>query len=302
MGRQRKNRGFPVNGILLLDKPQGISSNTALQTAKRLFCAQKAGHTGSLDPIATGLLPLCFGNATKLSGLFLESDKRYLVKIQLGESTDTGDREGVVIARNDCTVLLNDLLTTLELFRGTIQQIPPMYSALKRNGQPLYKLARKGMEVEREPRSVTVHDIRLLDFSENIVELDVTCSKGFYIRSLAVDIGEKLGCGAHVTELRRTQVADFDIERSITLDQLSFIATAKEREPLLLAVDEALTRYPAIKIPASLTQLFKNGRSVSWPLNEQSDLVRVYSDDGSFVGVGECLEHNTVNPKKLFCH
>ena len=195
MGSRRIRRGVPVDGMLMLDKPAGISSNGALQAAKRLLNAQKAGHTGSLDPIATGLLPLCFGKATKVSEMFLNFDKSYTATLQLGTSTDSGDRAGNVINSLPVNVSLEEIESALSSFRGEIMQVPPMYSALKRNGQPLYKLARQGIEVERAPRKVTVYDIELCSFNETKLVLHVSCSKGFYVRSLAMDLGVELGCG-----------------------------------------------------------------------------------------------------------
>ena len=219
-----------MDGMLLLDKPCGVSSNHALQSAKRLLNAQKAGHTGSLDPIATGLLPLCFGRATKVSGMFLESNKTYVVDIQLGVSTNTGDREGSIIAEANEIPLFEKIEKSLEPFIGEISQIPPMYSALKRNGQPLYKLARQGIEVERTPRQVTIFKLTVLSFSDDILRLEVVCSKGFYIRSLAMDIGESLGVGAHVKELRRTAVAGFTVAESVTLEQLESLESPETRQ------------------------------------------------------------------------
>ena len=210
-----------VNGILLLDKPIGITSNAALQTVKRLYAAKKAGHTGSLDPLATGMLPICFGKATKISAQLLDADKTYQVTAQLGIKTATGDKEGEIIAEKPvATFTLSQMEKTLENFRGPIQQIPPMYSALKHQGQPLYKLARRGITIERLPRSVTIHQLDLINFADDVIELYVRCSKGTYIRTLIEDIGEALGCGAHVISLRRLTVAKFLEKNMITLDQV----------------------------------------------------------------------------------
>ncbi|MCG8011081.1 MAG: tRNA pseudouridine(55) synthase TruB, partial [Candidatus Thiodiazotropha weberae] len=204
MGR-RRNRGRNINGVLLLDKPQGMTSNKALQEVKFLYKAAKAGHTGSLDPLATGLLPICFGEATKLSAFLLDADKRYLVKVKLGETTTTADAEGDVVETSDPSGVTEDALReTMAEFLGEQQQLPPMYSAIKHNGERLYKLARQGIEVEREPRTIHIHGIDLLSFDLPEFEMDVRCSKGTYVRTLAEDIGKRLGCGAYVSGLRRT--------------------------------------------------------------------------------------------------
>ncbi|HBX37482.1 MAG TPA: tRNA pseudouridine(55) synthase TruB, partial [Pseudohongiella sp.] len=195
MAAGRKHKGRPISGILLVDKPQGISSNACLQQAKRLLQAAKAGHTGALDPLATGVLPLCFGEATKVSQFLLEADKRYLTRVKFGERTDTADAEGEVISRRPVSVSESDVVTALTQFVGQIEQLPPMYSALKHKGQPLYKLARAGQQVERTPRLVTVHELRLVSFDGDSAELEIRCSKGTYVRTIADDLGESLGCG-----------------------------------------------------------------------------------------------------------
>ena len=209
-----RGKGRNVNGIILLDKAKGESSNYALQRIKRVFHAKKAGHTGSLDPLATGVLPLCLGEATKISQFLLDSDKRYMAKVKLGERTDSGDSEGVVIdVQRRIDVDYDALVQTLTKFEGEIKQLPPMYSALKHHGVPLYKLARKGISIKRKVRAVTIHKIGLMNFDNNIAEIDVTCSKGTYIRTLADDLGQELGCGAHVIELRRLQAGVFSIDQ-----------------------------------------------------------------------------------------
>ena len=232
MSNKRKNRGTPIDGMLLLDKPAGVSSNHALQQAKRLLDARKAGHTGSLDPIATGLLPLTFGVTTRIAELFLDADKSYAVEIKLGIATETGDREGKVLSERKVDFTEAELHAALNKFRGKHQQIPPMFSALKKDGQPLYKLARQGITVKREPREVTVYEMQIADWQGDKLELTLTCSRGFYVRTLAADLGEALGCGGHVTELRRTAVGHLVIANATTIPQLQ-AATPTARQNFL---------------------------------------------------------------------
>ncbi len=218
----RRRQGLPVNGVLLLDKPAGMSSNHALQRVRRLFQAQKAGHTGTLDPMATGLLPVCFGEATKFSSYLLDADKCYRTYVRLGEITDTGDAEGAVVERRSVAGFTDtDIERALASFRGEIKQVPPMYSALKHQGRPLYELARQGKTIERAPRPVTVYDMRLLGRDASGFELEVACSKGTYIRTLAEDIGHALGCGAHITALRRLRTGTFDDSGMVSLETLA---------------------------------------------------------------------------------
>ena len=284
MAGNRRRKGVPLDGMLLLDKPTNISSNHALQATKRLLNAQKAGHTGSLDPIATGLLPLCFGKATKVSGMFLESNKAYEVEIKLGITTDSGDREGQIINESASTTSLSQIEEALSPFMGEISQIPPMYSALKRNGQPLYKLAREGIEVERSPRKVTVYELSIIDFDKDILKLNVVCSKGFYIRSLAMDIGESLGIGAHVSELRRTAVGSFTIDQSVTLDQLEFLEGPDARQKLLIPIDQALTHLPQLNLPETSASFLVHGRTVRAIQPFKTGLTRLYEDGQRFLG------------------
>lgn len=241
-------RGQLLDGVLLLDKPEGLSSNHALQRAKRAVDARKAGHTGTLDPFATGLLVCCFGRATKICGTMLDADKCYEATLRFGEETDSGDLTGNVVARapDDFQGVEREaLLQILPEFRGEIEQVPPMYSALKRDGRPLYEYARKGVEVEREPRRVRIHRLELLDFDGRNARLLVDCSKGTYVRTLAQDIGRRLGCGAHLVALRRTRVGPFDIADAVTLDSLQ----AMERPQQTLIPLNAL---PAGLLPAAL--------------------------------------------------
>ena len=300
MSRGRRRKGDPVDGILLLDKPTDISSNFALQKAKRLLNAQKAGHTGSLDPIATGLLPLCFGKATKVSELLLGSDKTYEVDIILGVETDSGDREGEVINRSPVLVELAAIREVLERFQGTIQQIPPMHSALKRDGQPLYKLARKGITVERAPRTVTVYELSILSFDSPRLKLSVTCSKGFYIRSLAQDIGQQLETGAHVDELRRTAVGSFSIADAVTLHQLENMTDILECRNSLTPTDQALLHLPRINLTSDLITGICQGRMVQIPEQADPGLSRVYSPEEKFIGLADITAMGTAIPKRIF--
>ncbi len=301
MGRRRQ-RGRSVQGILLFDKPLGESSNKALQKVKNLYYASKAGHTGSLDPLATGLLPICFGGATKVSGFLLDADKRYRVRIRLGETTATGDSEGDLLEQRPAgAVTAAQVAAVLERFLGEIEQVPPMYSALKHQGERLYKLARQGVEVEREPRRVTIHGIRLLSCDLPEVELEVHCSKGTYIRTLAEDIGEALGCGAHVVGLRRTQVGPFSGEKMVDLATLQ--ATAEQgREALdglLLPVDSAIMDWPEVRLNSDSTFYIRQGQPVIVPRAPTQGRVRIYDDKDNFIGVGEILDDGRVAPKRM---
>jgi tRNA pseudouridine55 synthase len=250
-----------VDGVLLLDKPGGMTSNAALQTARRLFRAAKAGHTGTLDPLATGLLPLCFGEATKFSSDLLAADKTYEAEIGFGVRTATGDAEGEVLERRAPEFERPDLEAALTKFRGRILQVPPMYSALKRDGQPLYKLARQGVTVEREAREVDIAELSLLDFSPERCRVRVACSKGTYIRTLAEDIGNALGCGAHLTALRRTAVGGVSIAQAVTLDVLDALPE-EERNRRLLPLDALLQDLPALRLDEAMGRRFMHGNPV----------------------------------------
>lgn len=295
--QRAKRRAVSVNGMLLLNKPAGLSSNQALQRAKRLLNADKAGHTGSLDPIATGLLPLCFGETTKISSMFLHADKSYWTQLQLGVATATGDREGAIEQRAEVQVSRAQLEDALAQFRGAFAQTPPMYSALKRDGKPLYKLAREGLVVDREPRMVQVSELTLLAFADDCVELRLACSRGFYVRALAHDLGVALGCGAHVRELARLGVGGFVIEDAISLTQLEAIGEPAERRKFLLPTDRALAHLPEVHLPENAAFYLRRGQSVRAP-QDIAGLVRVYSRDG-FVGLGECAD-GKLAPKRLF--
>ena len=287
-----------VDGVLLLDKPSGLSSNTALQKARRLFSAAKAGHTGTLDPLATGLLPLCFGEATKFSADLLEADKTYDADILFGVTTDTGDAEGEVLERREVRFGADDLDAVLARFRGAITQVPPMYSALKRDGRPLYELARQGVEVERQPRAVTIHALQLLDRSGERCRLRVTCSKGTYIRTLAEDIGAALGCGAHLEALRRIGVGALRIADAVSLEELELLDETA-RQARLSPVDTLLQSLPAVVLGEDLAQRFAHGN----PVNVATDACSpgkcsVYAGE-RLLGVGEFATGGTVSPRRL---
>jgi tRNA pseudouridine55 synthase len=288
-----------IHGILLLDKHLGVSSNKALQEVKRLFNAQKAGHTGSLDPLATGLLPICFGEATKVSGMMLEDNKRYHVLIQLGIKTDTGDMEGEIIdTRTIPAFTLNEIEAILEKFKGSIDQVPPMFSALKLKGKKLYELARNGITVERSARRITIFELKLLNAQIDTLELEVYCSKGTYIRSLAEDIGETLGCGATVKALRRTQSGLFAIEQAITFEQLQKLGDEQFLETLI-DVDIPLKTLPCVQLNNQQATSIKFGQALSGVEEHAPGSVRMYYE-GGFLGLGEMRLDGKLVPKKLF--
>ncbi|HHZ72205.1 MAG TPA: tRNA pseudouridine(55) synthase TruB, partial [Gammaproteobacteria bacterium] len=260
--RNSASRGDNLSGLLLLDKPQGVTSNEALQEAKRLLNARKAGHTGSLDPIATGLLPLCFGSATKLSGFFLGADKTYWTRIRLGERTATGDSEGDVVEKKPVTVSQDDIEKALLNFQGEFLQTPPMYSAVKMNGTPLYKLARQGIEVERSPRTVVVYTMELKSFDGLDLELELKCSRGFYVRGLAHDLGNLLKCGGHVVALRRLVVADLKIEDAVKLAELTAVPDLAVRQKILTPIDGGLSHLPEVRLSADAAFYLCRGQAV----------------------------------------
>jgi tRNA pseudouridine55 synthase len=294
----RRRNGDNIHGILLLDKRSGISSNKALQEVKRLYNANKAGHTGSLDPLATGLLPVCFGEGTKISGMLLDDNKRYRVKILLGIKTDTGDLEGMVLEENPVAEFsLETLNTVLVRFMGEIEQIPPMYSALKHNGKKLYELARAGQFIERKPRRIRIFELHLLAYGDKNLALDVFCSKGTYIRSLAEDIGQVLGCGATVQELRRVQSGQLHIDQAMTLDQLQQM-DENQRMQQLIAVDEPLTALPAVYLDAEQAERIRHGQILKLD-NKLSGNMRMYHAT-EFLGLGEMHLDGKLAPKKLF--
>ena len=297
-----RGKGRNVNGIILLDKAKGESSNYALQRIKRLFHAKKAGHTGSLDPLATGVLPLCLGEATKISQFLLDSDKRYMAKVKLGERTDSGDSEGVVIdVQRRIDVDYDAVVQTLTKFEGEIKQLPPMYSALKHHGVPLYKLARKGISIKRKVRPVTIHKIGLMNFDNNIAEIDVTCSKGTYIRTLADDLGQELGCGAHVIELRRLQAGVFSIDQCRGSNELEKIKESfglSGLDKVIVPMERAVEKLPEVVLASETARDIRNGQAVSFHELPKSGLVRLYEKE-NFIGIGIVNADGEVAPKRL---
>lgn len=292
-----RRMGAAVDGVLLLDKPAGLTSNAALQAVRRLFGAPKAGHTGTLDPMATGLLPIAFGEATKFSQLLLDADKRYLAEMQLGIETDTGDREGVVIASADPESAEPRIREAVARFAGGILQVPPMYSALKRDGRPLYELARQGITVDREPRRVTVHAIEILAIRGARVTLDIHCSKGTYVRVLATDIGRALGCGAHLVSLRRTQIGGLPVAQAVTVDSLQAREPA-DRLRLLRPIDALAGALDLRRLDVESTTLFLQGQQVGNAEVVDGRLYRVYGGD-RFLGVGLGMPDGRLAPRRL---
>ncbi|KTT49971.1 MULTISPECIES: tRNA pseudouridine(55) synthase TruB [Pseudomonadaceae] len=291
-----------VHGVLVLDKPRGFSSNAALQKVRWLLNAEKAGHTGSLDPLATGVLPLCFGEATKFSQYLLDADKGYSTVAQLGVTTTTGDAEGEVLERRAVAVDEAAIQAALPAFRGQIEQIPPMYSALKRDGQPLYKLARAGEVVEREARSVTIARLELLALQEDRATLEVACSKGTYVRTLVEDLGARLGCGAHVAELRRTQAGPFGLAQAISLEELEAAHAEGGSEALdrfLLPVDSGLEHWPLVQLTQHSAYYWLHGQPVRAANAPKFGLMRVQDDQGRFIGIGEIDDEGQVAPRRL---
>ena len=291
-----------VDGIILLDKPLGFSSNAALQKVRWLLNAKKAGHTGSLDPLATGVLPLCFGEATKFSQFLLDADKGYETVMQLGVRTNTADAEGEVIERRPVNVTREQLELALEAFRGEIQQVPPMYSALKRDGQPLYKLARAGEVVEREARTVTISHLELLEFSGDTARLAVRCTKGTYIRSLVEDLGEALGCGAHVAQLRRTLAGPFDLSKTVTVEHLEALYNEHGSEGLdqyLLPIDSGVEDWPVVQLTEHSAYYWLHGQPVRAPHALRDGCIRVRDANGQFIGIGEMDDEGRLAPRRL---
>ncbi|OQX05611.1 MAG: tRNA pseudouridine(55) synthase TruB [Thiothrix lacustris] len=298
-----RRRFRPLDGILLLDKGLGASSNKVLQDARFLFLAEKAGHTGSLDPLASGMLPVCFGEATKVSAFLLDSDKRYITTATLGYVSTTGDAEGEKINPRPIPAFSDaDVEAVLAQFRGKISQIPPMYSALKKDGQPLYKLARQGIEVERAARDLTIHSLTVLARTENTLTLDVVCSKGTYIRTLVEDIGEQLGCGAYVSMLRRESVEPFGAFRMYTLDELRALAEQglEALDAVLLPLDTALPHLPSITVEEAVIIRLRQGQKVRTD-HDDAELIRIYSEFGEFIGLCESLR-GVLIPRRLLAY
>lgn len=287
-----------VDGVLLLDKPAGMTSNAALQRARRLFQAAKAGHTGTLDPFATGLLPLCFGEATKFSQHLLDADKTYRAELRLGVRTSTGDPEGAVLMTRPVRVTAADVQALLPRFTGEYLQTPPMHSALKRDGRPLYDYARRGLEVPREPRRVVVHRLELLDFAGERLTLLVRCGKGFYVRTLADDLGEALGCGAHLQALKRLAVGELRLEAAIDLATLEAL-TVEAREARLLPVDALMAALPRLDLDAEAAWQLCHGQAIWRAGLKVGENYRAYGPQGRFLGLVAVNDEGKVAPKRL---
>ena len=291
-----------IDGVLIFDKPLGMTSNAALQKVRWLFNASKGGHTGSLDPLASGVLPLCLGEATKFSQYLLDADKTYVTEARLGMTTTTGDAEGDVLEMKQVSVTLEDVQAVLPQFTGDILQIPPMYSALKHDGQPLYKLARAGETVERKARSVTIQRLVVIGLEGDRLRLEVSCTKGTYIRTLVEDIGAALGCGAHVSELRRTEAGPFDLSKAVTLDTLEALHAEGGHlalDHLLLPGDSGLEDWPIVHLTEQTAYYLNHGQAVRVPGSPPFGRVRLYDHQGQFIGIGEMTDDARVAPKRL---
>jgi len=302
MGRRNK-KGRNITGIVIIDKPTGRSSNHVLQQVKRLFDAKKAGHTGALDPLATGVLPICLGEATKVSSYLLDADKAYHVTCKLGEVTDSGDSDGEVLSTSTIPEFdEQSILSLLPKFMGEQDQVPPMFSALKYNGQPLYKLARQGIEVERKSRRITIYDIELLSITEESFTLAVRCSKGTYIRTLVEDISHALGSGGHVVMLRRVDAAGYTLEQAITIEQLEAIAEQGllALDGKLLATEDALPDWPAIVASDEMVVALRHGQTINVEQEFSAANVRLFDTKQAFLGLGEMSEQGVVAPKRVF--
>ncbi len=308
MGRPRR-RGRDIHGVLLLDKPQGMSSNDVLQKVKRLYNANKAGHTGALDPLATGMLPICLGEATKFSQYLLDADKRYRVIARLGQRTDTSDADGNIVEERPLQFTQQQLEQALEHFRGDTQQVPTMFSALKYQGRPLYDYARQGITVPREARPITVYELLFIRWEGEELELEIHCSKGTYIRTIIDDLGERLSCGAHVSMLRRLQVDRYPAEKMVTLAQLQqWVAdadaagtpAAMQLDPLLLPMDTPAAAYPMVSLPQASSHWFKLGQAVQVAGAPSDGLVRVFEmETDKFLGMAQIDDQGRVAPKRL---
>ena len=302
MSKPRK-RGRNIHGVFLLDKPQGMSSNDIMQKVKRIFQANKAGHTGALDPLATGMLPICLDEATKFSQFLLDADKRYLVTAKLGERTDTSDAEGQIVETREVKVKTPEILTALEQFSGDILQVPTMFSALKHNGKPLYEYARQGITVEREARPITIFELNFIEYNAPYLTLEVHCSKGTYIRTLVDDLGEVLDCGAHVTMLRRTAVADYPTEKMLDWNALQSLAEQQDLallDALLLPMDTAVAKLPALTLDENQTQGIGFGQRIKFDNpNRLQGQVRLFSHENRFLGVAVIDENNVIRPQRL---
>ena len=300
---KRYKKGRDINGVVLLDKASGGSSNAVLQQVKRLFGANKAGHTGSLDPLASGLLPICLGQATKVAQFLLDDDKRYFVRAKLGQISSTGDSEGKIVNFGSTQGINESSIRSVLLqFIGNVNQVPPMYSALKRNGTPLYKLARKGIEIERSPRPVIIHEINFLDLEDEVLSLDVFCSKGTYIRTLVEDIGKSLGCGGHVIELRRTGFAHLDLSGSKTYEQLSKLKeqNIESLDSVILSADKMLPNLESVYLDSEQTRDIRLGKKIEYLGFSNPQKLKLYDHNKQFIGIGESNLMSEILPKRLF--
>lgn len=302
MGRRRK-RGRPVHGILLLDKPMGVTSNQALQRVRFLYDAARAGHTGSLDPLATGLLPICFGEATKISAFLLDADKEYRFTVRLGEITDSGDADGTVLERRPVGAVNEyDVEQALAPLRGEIMQVPPMHSAVKQGGQPLYRLAHRGIEVAREARPATIYRFDLCRIDGRDLELSVQCSKGTYVRTLAMEIGEALGAGGHIVALRRTAAGPFDDRGMVAMDRVEAVAAESGTvglDSLLAPIDRGLENLPRVDMAAEIADFVRQGQAVQVPGAAPGDALRLYDRERGFFGIGRLQDDGRVAPRRL---
>ena len=302
MVQQVKRKRRSVSGIIIFDKPYGFSSNGAFQKVRWLLNSDKGGHTGSLDPLATGVLPLCFGEATKFSRYLLDADKVYEATMQLGVTTNTADAEGEVLETKPVNVTSADIEAALPQFRGVIQQVPPMYSALKKDGQPLYKLARAGITIDRPARTVTINQLELLSHDGEQARILVSCTKGTYIRSLVEDIGAVLGCGAHVAQLRRIQAGPFDLTHAVTLEELEQAheeGGAEALDAFMIPMDSGLLHWPSVEMTENGSFFWLNGQPVRAQNSPLEGMVRVYNHNQEFIGVGEMDDDGMVAPKRL---
>lgn len=307
----RRKKGRAINGVVLVDKYTGESSNFILQQVKRLYGAAKAGHTGALDPLATGMLPVCLGEATKFSQFLLDADKTYIVSAKLGERTDTSDSDGEVVETKAVSLSRADVDNAVTAFRGPIKQIPSMFSALKHNGKPLYFYARKGLHIEREARDITVHSLRILRFENDEIDMEISCSKGTYIRTIVDDLGQALGCGAHVTKLRRTKVADYPTESMITIEELQALSDDLDidrqfrcfdkLDALLLPMDTAVAKQGLYCASDESIDSFLHGQSIAGTHEyHESELVRIYRDsDKQFYGMASVDCDGNLQPKRI---
>ncbi len=295
---QKKRVKKNINGILLLDKPKGLSSNQALQKTKHIYQAAKAGHTGTLDPMATGVLPVCFGEATKFSQYLTDADKAYQATLKLGVTTTTGDAEGEVLQTRVIDCDAHSFANVCTNFVGKIAQTPPMYSALKFEGKPLYEYARAGIEIERKARQIHIHSIEIDSFVNDIAQITVHCSKGTYIRTLAEDIGEQLGCGSHLIGLRRTVSGPFSLEQSLTIEQLASM-NEEQKAGYLLPVDQTVTRLPAITLTQPMVDKIRLGQTIKIEHGLEAELIKLYDEEQHFIGLGTPKHGGAIKPKRL---